>query len=220
MTDFSLSRKNMVDCQIHTAGIIDEALLSSFQSVPRELFVAEKNKSVSYMDDYISLGQGRFLLEPMVLARMLQSALPNKDDVVLDIASATGYTPALLSPIVTTIIALEKSKRHIEKAARLFEKLSICNVVQVEGEISEGAAQSAPYSLIIINGAVAEIPQAILDQLAPLGRLVTVLKSGAQAVGHAVLVKKDHQGHTSQRVLFETGTPLLPEFLPKPSFQF
>lgn len=220
MTDFLQARANMVDCQIHTSGIVDSKVLNSFGSVPRELFVPEKIRDIAYADESLDIGQGRFLLEPAVHAKMVQETQPKPDDVVLDIGCASGYSSAILSPIVTTIIALENNKRQMDKATRLWNQLGTCNIALIEGDLAKGVADQSPYSLIIINGAVTKVPEAILEQLSVGGRLVTIIKKQDNPIGHATLFMKSDNGSISSKPLFDANAPFIGGFEQKTSFEF
>lgn len=210
----------MVDGQIHTAGVVSEGLLKSFSTVPREIFLPEKLRSVAYADEALAMGKGRHLLEPMVHGKLLEAARIRPEDVVLDIGVGAGYSSAILSPLVTTVVALDDSKRFLDKAARLWEKLGVCNVVAIERDMTRGTPEHAPFSLIVINGAVAEIPKDLTDQLAPGGRLLTILNPGRKPLGQAVLVEKGAGGHCSLSRLFDAGAPYLAGFEPVVSFSF
>lgn len=220
MTDFAKARKNMVDGQIHTAGVVDTALLNAFATVPREQFVPEKIQDVAYFDETIDLGQKRFLIEPIAHAKMLQAALPVEGDVVLDVGSGTGYSSAILSHIVTTVISVENNKRQIEKATRLWAKLDYTNIVHIDSPLVDGASKYAPYSLIVLNGSVTQVPKSILDQVDFGGRLVTIIKKPSQQVGQAFLFIKNEDGVVSSRPLFDAGVPYIEGFEPVPVFQF
>lgn len=219
MTDFAQARKNMVDCQIHTNGVVDPRLLEQFSFVPRELFVPEKLKDVAYTDEDLNLGKGGFLLSPTIYAKMLQAVTPHADDTVLDIGCGYGYSSAILSSLVSTVISSEKAGRHSVNPVRIWEKLGMYNIVFSESEnLANGMASYAPYSLIVINGAVAEVPPVILEQLSCNGRLVTILREGQNS--QAVLYQKNERGHVSCVELFDAFSPYIRCFEPKPEFQF
>ena len=199
----------MVDCQIQTAGVVTEGLLKAFEVTPRELFVPEKLKSIAYSDEDIPLGKGRFLLEPIVHAKLVEAARIQPTDVVMDIGMGTGYSSAILSPMVLTVMAVDSNKKYLDKAARLWAELDVCNVIGIEGDLTEGNPENAPFSLIFVNGAVAEIPENLVDQLGPGGRLLTVVKKAGAVMGHATLVEKLDTGGYASTELFEAGTPYL-----------
>ncbi len=220
MKNFSKMRENMVDCQIHTSSVVDEAVLSAFSTVPRELFVPERLQNVCYLDEDVDIGQGRYLISPMVHAKMLQDVGVNPEDVVLDIGAGYGYSSAILSMLATTVIVVENNKRQCEKAKRVWESLDLRNIVLVDNDLTKGAPDHAPYSLIIINGAVSSVPNTLLAQLGHGGRLVTVIQDPGAAFGHATLFVKDETGDVSSRVIFEASVPVLNAFSAAPAFVF
>ncbi len=221
MTDFVKNRENMIKGQLLPGGVVDLAVIESFSSLPREMFVLEKMQKIAYLGENIPLGQGRHLIAPLAHALLLQYAAPNSDDVVLDIGSASGYSSAVLSPLVTTIIALEHNKRQMDKASRLWEKMELCNIAQIEEtNLYLGHAQRAPYSLIIINGSVSFVPDNILEQLAPEGRLACFVREVDNAVGHATLYYKGQNGSISSKKLFDAAVPYLGDFICKKPFNF
>ncbi len=220
MIDFSQARINMIDGQIKPAGVVDMRVLESFTDIPRELFVPEKLKNIAYTDESLDIGQGRFLLSPIIYAKMVQAAHIRESDVVLDIGSAFGYSSAILSPLVTTVIALEHNKRQMDKATRLWTQLSVCNIALIEGKLPNGVPDQAPYSLIIINGSVSEVPQEIFDQMDNEGRLITIIKETHSSVGRATLFVKNSNGYVSSKKLFDANAPFLKGFDPKTNFVF
>lgn len=219
MIDFAVARKNMIDGQIHPAGVVDEGILDAFTSVPREVFVTEKLKSVAYTDDNIDLGQGRSLIEPITLGRMVQAVNPTPDDVVLVIGAATGYVSAILSLLVSTVISQESNKRHADKAERVLGKLGYCNVVSENGDVTAGVAKHGPYNIIFINGSVEQVPDIILDQLGLGACLVAVIRCQNSTAGQATLFVKSENGNVSSRPLFDACVPFLKEFQSQPSFK-
>ena len=219
------ARDHMVACQLQPVGVSDAKILESFASVPRELFTIDKNLSdedlsVLYCDQDCAIGKGRYLMEPAVHARLLQETGPRLDDVVLNIGSSTGYSSAILSPLVSTVVALEADNELLEIAEQNLQTLGVCNVVSKAGPHQEGCKDHAPYSLIIINGAVGEVPSALLDQLGPDGRLVCVIKDAKSMVGRATLYIRGQDNSYSQRVLFDASIPYLPGFEAASSFAF
>ncbi len=216
--DFAAARANMVDCQLRPNKVKEARLLHAFESVPRELFVPETQRSIAYVDEDLQVGSGRYLIEPMVLARLLQAAEITPEDLVLEIGGASGYGTAVLSHLGATIVSLESHKDMAATAAEAQAEVGIDNVLMVEGPLDQGYGKQAPYNVIVINGAVGEIPEGITDQLAEGGRLVTVIREDA-GPGQAVLVQR-RGANFSSRVLFDAATPLLPEFERTPGFVF
>lgn len=220
MPDYALSRRNMVDCQLGPNGVTDPAILAAFASVPREDFVPASLRGVACLDEEVRFGDGRFLVEPSVHARLLAAAAPKSSDIALDIGGGNGYPAAILSHLVSTVIVLEGDEAALAEAAKLWAKLSVCTAAGVVGALEKGVGAHAPYNLIVINGAVARIPEEILAQLAPGGRLVTVLQENPDAQGRAVLVLREAGNIFSRKVLFDASVPYARGFAPRPGFVF
>jgi len=216
--DFAKARRNMVECQLRTNKVVDPAVTTAMGAVPREKFVPDGMAAIAYVDEDLPLGGGRFLMEPMVLGRMLQEAVPTADDAVLLIGCGSGYAAAVLGKLCSAAFALESDSDVAAKASALLVSLGADNVVVVEGPLDRGWPAEAPYSLILFNGAVAEVPQAILDQLADNGRLIAIISDG-NGPGRATLVTR-RNGVTSQRTLFDANTPALPDFIKSAGFVF
>lgn len=214
------ARKNMVDSQIHTAGVLSRPLLDAFMTIPREMFVPEHLRGIAYVDEDLPLGDGRFLMEPSVLARMLEAAQVQSDDVVLNVGDNTGYSSAILSCLATTVITVEDSPGELDSARQVWGECSKCNIAVITGDILEGCPEHAPYSLIFMKGSVAEVPELMLAQLSLHGRLVTILKPRANGVGTAVVVERVGEGQYSTRKLFDANTPYIRGFAPRTEFSF
>jgi protein-L-isoaspartate(D-aspartate) O-methyltransferase len=218
MIDYAAARLNMVESQLRPNKITDEALLDAFLTVPRERFVPETLRGIAYIDEDIPLGGKRFLVEPMVLGRLLQIAAVRPGNSVLEIGAATGYATAILSRLARSVVAVESDARLRDLAQARLKEMRATVATLVDGPLEAGYAGRAPYDVILIDGAVALIPDAVASQLAEGGRLVTVLRPPG-AVGRAVLMTRI-EGVLSHRPVFDAATPLLPGFLPAPSFAF
>jgi protein-L-isoaspartate(D-aspartate) O-methyltransferase len=216
--DHAAARQNMVDCQILPNRVTSPHLVDGLLDLPREEFVPGELKSIAYVDEALPLGGGRYLMEPMVTARLLEEATLSSDDVALCIGCASGYLAALLAKLVSTVVAVEADKVLAGRVSETFTQLGIDNVAVVETALNDGHAKQGPYNVIIFDGAVADIPAAIIEQLADGGRLVAVVVD-SDGIGRARLLTR-HGGVVSARDLFDAGTPLLPGFEPKASFNF
>ncbi|HZS84011.1 MAG TPA: protein-L-isoaspartate O-methyltransferase [Stellaceae bacterium] len=218
MTDYQAARLNMVESQIRPNKVTDPALLEAMLAVPRELFVPSHLRGIAYIDEDIPLGNGRFLMEPMVLGRLLQLAALGPADAVLEIGCGSGYASALMARLAHHVVALEEDSRLAAQAADAFRQLGLKNVSLVHGPLADGYPQRAPYQAILFGGAVATVPPAISAQLAEGGRLLAVLKKG-EGMGKGILMTRTGGG-LGHRVIFDAGTPFLPGFAPQPSFVF
>jgi protein-L-isoaspartate(D-aspartate) O-methyltransferase len=219
MTDFVLARRNMVDGQLRPNRVTNAQLLAAIGELPRERFLPAGLQSVAYADDDVPLGKGRFLMEPMVLARLLQTLQPLPEDKALVVASGAGYGAALLARLVKAVVAVEADAGLAGSAEQTIRNLGITNVQQVVGRMEEGCAAQASYDVILIEGAVQKVPATILDQLAEGGRLGTVIAAPTGMLGVAHLMVKEG-GVASGRPLFDAGTPPLPGFVAPPRFTF
>lgn len=219
MIDFKTARMTMVDCQIHPSGVVTAGILNAFGSIPREKFVPANMRPVAYADEALPLGQGRFLLGPAVHARMIQAAEPLPTDVTLDIGGGPGYSAAILSSLTRRVVALEQAA-FLAQAQGLWREMGLENVEAVAGDLTKGYPGGGPYDLIFLNGAVAEIPEAIASQLSPGGRLVAILQKEGEAIGKASLTRRSGSTAFAIYPLFETGGSYLAGFAPKTAFQF
>jgi len=219
MTDFALARRNMVDGQLRPNRVTNAQLLAVVGELPRERFLPSGLKSVAYSDEDVPLGNGRYLMEPMVLARLIQTLQAGPEDKALVVAAGPGYGAALLARLVKSVVAVESDAGLAGSADQTIKALGLGNVTIVNGQAEAGAAASGPYDVVLIEGSVRQIPPAILDQLAEGGRLVTVLAGGPGALGVAQLVVKEG-GVASGRPLFDAGTPVLQGFAPPARFTF
>lgn len=216
--DFAAARYNMVENQIRTNGITNPLVTRALIETPREVFLPKAMRGSAYIDGDIPVGSGRFLIEPLVLARLLQSAEIKPTDVVLTIGDATGWAGAVVSRLASTVVSLECEADLVARASAALSELGCDNVAVVRGALAEGYPAQAPYDVILFVGAVTEIPTVIGRQLADRGRLVAVVTGGAR-IGK--MIRMVRAGDTfGRRILFDTVMPYLPGFAPKGGFKF
>ena len=217
--DYAIARRNMVENQIRTNHVSDPLVVSAMEEIPREAFLPKPIMDLAYTDEATPVAPGRFLLEPLVFARLLQAASVQSDDVVLDIGCGTGYASAVLSRMANTVVALESDAGLAGEATRILSELQFDTVAVVEGPLEAGYPKQAPYDVIFFGGSVAAIPDEILGQLGDGGRLVAVIQDSAETgqIGRGILVTRDGD-RISRSVLFDLGAPFLPGFEPKSAF--
>ncbi len=213
-----IARTNMVESQIRPNRVHDGNLLQAMLNVPREGFVPPAVKAVAYADESLKIAPGRYLTEPLVTARLLENAAIKPGDRVLVVGAGTGYTSLLASFLAASVVALEDDETLRRFAAEALAGFGQANITLKSGVLTRGDPQGAPFEVIVVDGQVAAVPQAILDQLAEGGRLTTVLldeRSGP----HGVVIERAG-AYFSTRVSFDAAIPVLPGFEPKPGFEF
>ncbi|WP_230769843.1 protein-L-isoaspartate O-methyltransferase family protein [Sphingomonas sp. Leaf4] len=167
-SDFDAMRHAMVVSQLRTSAVSDPRVVEAMGDVPREAFVPAAQAGVAYRDAALPLGGGRAINAPLILGRLLTAAEVLADDRVLIIGAATGYSAAVTARIAGSVVALEEDAAMVATA-----RGAVAGAEVVEGPLTQGWAAAAPYDVIIIDGAVEQVPDAIVDQLAPGGRLTT-----------------------------------------------
>ncbi|WHA40025.1 protein-L-isoaspartate O-methyltransferase family protein [Agrobacterium larrymoorei] len=223
MMDFENARAKMVDGQLRTTDVTSHSVLKAFIAVPREAFVPEGVKQVAYVDEDLQIcpakdgRPARYLLKASPIAKMLQLVAITKDDLVLEVGGATGYVSAVLSHLAGSVVSLESDEELSAKASETLASLGYDNVVTVVGELDKGHAAQAPYDVIFVNGAVEEVPAALLDQLADGGRLIAVVGYGNAA--KVTVYRRDGKG-VSAATSFNASLKPLPGFAKAKEFVF
>ena len=218
-SNFEVARKAMIDSQIRPNKVIDERVIEAFSAVPREAFVPRALRDVAYVDEDLSLSGGRFIVEAMVMARLLQALSLQPEANVLLIGAGTGYSAALLSHLCASVIAIDNRSAAVEKAQDILGQMEIGNVAVLRGKLTEGCPKEGPYDAIIIEGGVEVMPQALLEQLAPNGQCASIWRSSPTAQGEASLWSRAG-GQFVRRSLFNAQVPSLNEFKAKAEFTF
>lgn len=208
---FAAARTLMVDGQIRPNKVYGRRLLDALRRMPRERFVPPTQMARAYVDEDVALGGGRWLTEPMVIARLLETAAVRTGERALVVGAASGYSAALLDACGATVTALEQDPALLAMMRSVLPHLAP-GVVIAEGRLAEGWAAGAPYDLILVDGAVAgDVPAAITAHLRPAspnggGRLVTVRRHGAMGQGS---IAEAVAGVLRYQPVFDCATPLL-----------
>lgn len=214
MADYSTARRMMVDSQIRTSDVTDPRVISAFQNVPREKFVAPSMTALAYLDIDVPVADGgsRRMLKPMVLAKLIQAAEIEPGDRVLIVGCATGYSAAIVASLASSVIALEDDSTLADRAKKNLSKVEL-----VRGPLPAGWPAGAPYDAILIDGAIEIMPDSFRSQIREGGRLVCVL--GRKPPARAFLYRRI-EGELSGRPIFDAMAPLLPGFAEQPAFVF
>ncbi len=218
MADTALQRTNMVESQVRPSDVTDRRITAAMQALARETFVPAKARAYAYSDGAIDLGGRRSLLPPRTLALLLQAADVNANDRVLDIGCGTGYAAAILATMAKAVVALESDPELASEARANLAALKASNVEVATGALEAGLSGKAPYDVILVEGGVDQVPEAILAQLSQNGRLVAIDVAGGPP-GCAIVVTKSGSAY-AQRTVFNAGAPVLPGFEKPAAFVF
>lgn len=182
MMDFATARTNMIESQIRPNGVTDARVLAAIATVPREVFVPEELRAIAYMDEDVRIanaeGAPRHLMEPMAFARLLDLADISAGDIVLDIGCGSGYSSAVLAELAESVVAVEADEALAQSASDNLSALEIANAVVLNKPHAAGCKDEAPFDVIVINGRIPDVPQALLEQLKDGGRLVAARGEG------------------------------------------
>ena len=217
MSNYAVQRFNMVETQVRTNDVTDPRIHFAMQTVERERFVPMTKRSVAYADLALEVARGRFLPDPRTFAKLLQLADVRSTDSVLDVACATGYSTVVIARLARQVIGLEQDADLVRIASETTRAAGAANATVVQGGLTEGFRQKAPFDVIFINGAVETVPESLLAQLAEAGRLVAVVRADGQS--RARLFLRD-RGHVGCRADFDSGVPLLAGFRKAVGFVF
>ena len=217
--EFAQARKMMVDCQIRPTKVTDPRVLDAFGTIPREDFVSRHQRAIAYIDEDLPVPGGRCMMEPMVLARMIQALAVEAGDNILVVGCGTGYSAAILARIAGSVIAVETRAQVVEKAQETLVATGIDNAVAIKGRLTDGFAKEGPYDGILVEGAAETIPDQLLDQLSERGKLVAVWRPAGHPVGVASKWTRAGAGFT-RKPLFDAQVPPLDEFRAKREFVF
>ena len=219
--DMAFARERMVDTQIRPVQVNDPRILKAMRELPRERFVPPDRAAIAYMDQDVALGDGRVLTEPRVIARLIQALAPRRGERALVVGAGTGYAACLLDALGLGVVALEQN----EALGRIGKVLltELAPAIRYEtGPLAGGCPGQAPFDLILIDGAVQAVPDALAAQLVPGGRLGGILALPGR-VATAFVAEAGEAGGTAAirpRPQFDAATLLLPELAPAPGFSF
>ncbi len=181
--DFAAARKHLVDSQVRTNDVTDPRILRAFETVERERFLPSELRAQAYVDREVPYAPGRSMLTARDHAKLLAALDIGAGDLVLDVASGTGYSAALLSQLGEMIVAVEKDDALAAKAQENWSAAGVVNAAVVNADPAAGAPKQGPYDVIVIAGAIEVEPSALLKQLKDGGRLGAIMRKGGVAKG-------------------------------------
>ena len=216
---FATARKKMVDCQLRPSKVTDQSVLDAFLTIPREEFVGKQQRALAYIDEDLPLSGGRCLMEPMVLARLLQALEIRPDDNLLIVGAGCGYGTAVAAKLAGSVIAIETRSNLVEKAQDVLISIGIDNAAILKSRLVDGYPDEGPYDCILIEGGVETVPDNLLKQLTPKGKLAAIYRKPAHPVGVGSLWMRSGRDFT-RTPLFDARVPNLDEFNAKAEFSF
>jgi len=221
MSDFSTARQKMVDGQVRPSDVTDIRIIDAMLAVPREDFVPASQRALAYLDIDLDIsapgGAKRFLIKPVVLARMLQAANVRATDNVLVVGCATGYSAAVVAKLAARVTATDGDASSAATASECLAKAGATNVIFAPAMAADGYPANGPYDVIVLVGATEIVPTSLYGQLAPEGRLVGVFATGLPQ--RAMIVTHSHDDFGT-RALFDAAAPVLPGLSKLPAFVF
>jgi protein-L-isoaspartate(D-aspartate) O-methyltransferase len=212
------ARFNMIEQQIRPWDVLDQDVLSLLTVVKREDFVPPALRELAFVDTELPLPLGQVMLAPKVEARMLQALRVARHERVLEVGAGSGHMAALLAHKAQHVFSLEIRPALAAMAAANLRRAGIANAAVREGDGSDGLPSEAPFDVIVLSGSVAAVPQALLDQLKPGGRLVAIV--GHEPMMRATLITRVATGQVKREDLFDTVAPRLQGFAEPPPFRF
>ena len=218
--DLNQARFNMIEQQIRPWEVLDPQVLELLMAVRREDFVPAAHRALAFVDMEIPTGSapGQVMLAPRVQARLVQDLAVKKTDKVLEIGCGTGFTTALLAHLAAQVLALEIDPALASQARANLQHAGISNAQVRQADGSQGAAADGPFDVILLSGSVAEVPQALLEQLSVGGRLAAIV--GDEPMMRATVVTRTGAQSFVSTQPWDANAPRLSGFAEPPVFQF
>jgi protein-L-isoaspartate(D-aspartate) O-methyltransferase len=209
VTDYTSRRTMMVDTQVRPSDVTKFPIIDAMLATPREAYVPDNKREAAYIGENLALDEGRVILEPRTLAKMLEALDVKPAHVALDVACGLGYSTAILSRLCEFVVGLEDDEARAQEAQSILSQNGIDNAAVMTRALAEGAAKSGPYDIIIVQGGVEVVPEALLDQLREGGRMACIFlegQLGVVRVGHKI------DGAMNWRFAFNASAPVLAGF--------
>ena len=217
MANYQTRRNLMVDTQVRPSDVTKFPIIEALLAIPREEYVPDEKRDAAYVGENIAIGGGRVLLEPRTLAKMLDALDVQPSDVVLDLGCGLGYSTAVLAQLSDFVVAVEDDGARAAEAQEILSSQGVDNAAVFEAPLADGAAKNGPYDVIILQGAVETVPDALLDQIKEGGRIAAIFAEGELGV---VRVGRKIDGTVNWRMSFNAGAPVLPGFAKVEAFTF
>lgn len=215
MTDFAARRRMMVDTQVRPNDVTKFPIIDAMLAVPREAYLPADQREAAYVGENLEIAEGRVLLEPRTIAKMLDALDIQPDELVLDLGCGLGYTAALVARLAEAVVAVEEDADFAAEAQARLSAQGVDNAAVIAGPLAEGSAKHGPYDVIVVEGAVERVPEALLAQLKAGGRIACLFMDGPLGT---VRIGKKADGSVAWRQAFNAAAPVLPGFAAEPGF--
>lgn len=209
MTDYKARRTMMVDTQVRPSDVTKFPIIDAMLSIPREAYVPDSKREAAYIGENLFLDPDRVMLEPRTLAKMLDALDVQPSHVALDIACGLGYSTAVMAQLCDFVVGVEDDETRAEEAQKTLSEQGVDNAAVLTAPLNEGAAKSAPYDIIMINGGAEEVPTRLTDQLREGGRIACLFLEGTLGV---VRIGYKLDGVVNWRFAFNASAPILAGF--------
>lgn len=209
MSEFASRRMMMVDTQVRPSDVTKFPIIEAMLHVPREVYVPRDKREAAYVGANVEIAPGRVLLDARTLAKMLDALDIQPDELVLDLGCGLGYAAAVMARLAETVVAVEEDEALAAEAQRVLSEEGVDTAVVVTAPLTGGAAKHGPYDVVLVEGGVETLPDAIAAQLKEGGRIAAVFVDGALGtvrIGHKI------DGRISWRFAFNASAPVLPGF--------
>lgn len=209
MSEFASRRMMMVDTQVRPSDVTKFPIIEAMLHVPREVYVPRDKREAAYVGANVEIAPGRVLLDARTLAKMLDALDIQPDELVLDLGCGLGYAAAVMARLAETVVAVEEDEALAAEAQRVLSEEGVDTAVVVTAPLTGGAAKHGPYDVVLVEGGVETLPDAIATQLKEGGRIAAVFLDGALGtvrIGHKI------DGRISWRFAFNASAPVLPGF--------
>lgn len=213
----AVARETMIDTQVRPNDVTDRRIHAALQDVPREAFLPKSRHALAYAEFDHETSEGRYMWRARDFAKLVEAAKIQPEDEVLDIASGSGYSAAILSHLAAAVVGIESDEALAEAASSRLDALNIDNADVVSGDIAKGLPSQGPFDVIFVNGSVEVIPEEWTDQLKEGGRLAVIFRDGK--LSQARIYRRAGDVLAS-RSTFDAAPPALPGFEKTESFVF
>lgn len=205
----------MVDTQVRPSDVTKFPIIAAMLEVPRERFVPAALVEAAYVGENLEIAPGRVLLEARTLAKMLDALNIQPDEMVLDVGCGLGYSTAVIARLAEAVVAVEEDEAMAAEAQGTLSAERVDNAAVITGPLAEGSARHGPFDVITVQGAVEEVPAALVSQLKEGGRIACLFMNGVLGVCRVGIRTG---GGIAWRDVFHAGAPVLPGFVRRREF--